>query len=93
MLRPMFQDLHDYYEANETAQALGYKVKKEVGVSAQQVQAVLPEAITEGRNSKDDETEYLQLAYTEVIPLLVAAIKEQQAIITQLQADVTSLKG
>jgi len=30
--------------------------------------------------------------YTEVIPLLVAAIKEQQALITQLQADVAALK-
>ena len=46
---------------------------------AQDVQAVLPEAITEGRNSKDDETEYLNVAYTDVIPLLVAAIKELKA--------------
>ena len=35
----------------------------------------------------------LGLSYTEVIPLLVAAIKEQQAIIAQLQADVATLKG
>jgi hypothetical protein len=34
-----------YYEANEVAQALGYTVKKEVGVSAQEVQAVLPEIV------------------------------------------------
>ena len=34
-----------YYEANETAQALGYEVRREVGVSAQQVQAVLPEVV------------------------------------------------
>jgi hypothetical protein len=53
---------------------------------AQDVQAVLPEAVSEGRNSKDDETEYLQVAYTEVIPLLVAAIKE-------LKAEVDGLKS
>jgi hypothetical protein len=53
---------------------------------AQDVQAVLPEAVSEGRNSKDDETEYLQIAYTEVIPLLVAAIKE-------LKAEIDVLKG
>ena len=35
-----------YYEANETAQKLGYKAKREVGVSAQEVQAVLPEVVT-----------------------------------------------
>ena len=46
---------------------------------AQDVQAVLPEAVTESRNSKDDDTEYLQLSYTDVIPLLVAAIKELKA--------------
>jgi hypothetical protein len=53
---------------------------------AQDLQAVLPEAVSEGRNSKDDETEYLQVAYTEVIPLLVAAINE-------LKAEIDALKG
>ena len=56
---------------------------------AQDVQAVLPEAVT----ALPDEMGTLGLAYTEVIPLLVAAIKEQQALITQLQADVAALKG
>jgi len=60
---------------------------------AQDVQAVLPEAVTEGRNSKDDETEYLQVAYTEVIPLLVAAIQEQQALITALTTRITALEA
>ena len=56
---------------------------------AQDVQAVLPEAVDIGT----DEDKTLFLKYTETIPLLVAAIKEQQAIITQLQADVAALKG
>jgi len=46
---------------------------------AQDVQAVLPEAVF-------DEQGTLMLAYTETIPLLVAAIQEQQALITQLTA-------
>jgi hypothetical protein len=54
---------------------------------AQDVQAVLPEAVVE---NKDGD---LILQYTDTIPLLVAAIKEQQALITQLQADVAALKG
>jgi hypothetical protein len=49
---------------------------------AQDVQAVLPEAIDEEQN----EEKTLSLKYTEVIPLLVAAIKEQQAIIESLKA-------
>ena len=53
---------------------------------AQDVQAVLPEAVF-------DEQGTLMLAYTETIPLLVAAIKEQQALITQLTARITALEG
>jgi hypothetical protein len=56
---------------------------------AQDVQAVLPEAV----KVSEDEIGTLNLSYTEVIPLLVAAIKEQSALITQLQADVAALKG
>jgi hypothetical protein len=54
---------------------------------AQDVQAVLPEAVTTSTLKGDEtNTEYLGVAYTEVIPLLVAAIKEQQAIIESLKA-------
>ena len=56
---------------------------------AQDVQAVLPEAV----NVQEDEIGTLGVQYTDVIPLLVAAIQEQQALITQLQADVAALKG
>ena len=56
---------------------------------AQDVQAVLPEAI----KVSEDEIGTLNLSYTDIIPLLVAAIKEQQAIIEQLKADVAALKG
>lgn len=41
---------------------------------AQDVQAVLPEAVTVGENSQGEEQ--LGLSYTDTIPLLVAAIKE-----------------
>ena len=61
-----------YYEANETAQALGYTVKREVGLSAQEVQAVLPEIVVP---APIDE-KYLTIYYEKVVPLLVEAIKE-----------------
>jgi DNA recombination-dependent growth factor C len=60
------------YEANETAQALGYEVKPEIGLSAQEVQAVLPEVVVP---APIDE-KYLTIHYERVIPLLVEAIKE-----------------
>jgi hypothetical protein len=49
---------------------------------AQDVQAVLPEAVDVGA----DEQQTLSLKYTEVIPLLVKAIQEQQALIQSLTA-------
>lgn len=52
---------------------------------AQDVQAVLPEAV----DVRDDEQGTLGVRYTDTIPLLVAAIKEQQALI-QSQADIIS---
>ena len=60
--------------------------KKTPFLIAQDVQKVLPEAISKS-TIKDDpsETEYLGVSYTEVIPLLVSAIKE-------LKAEVDSLK-
>jgi hypothetical protein len=59
---------------------------------AQDFVDVFPQAVSTFKE-KDDDTEYLGLAYTDTIPLLVAAIKEQQAIIQKLQADVAALKG
>lgn len=61
-----------YYEANEVAQSLGYKVKEEVGLSAQEVQKVLPQIV--GPAPIDEK--YLTINYEKVVPLLVEAIKE-----------------
>ena len=69
------------YEANETAQALGYKVKPEIGLSAQEVQAVLPEVVVP---APIDE-KYLTIHYERVIPLLVEAIKELSREIEDLK--------
>jgi hypothetical protein len=56
---------------------------------AQDVQAVLPEAV----HVQGDEIGTLGLQYTDVIPLLVAAIQDQQALITALTARVEALEG
>ena len=70
-----------YYEANETAQALGYEVKHEVGVSAQEVQAVMPEVVAP---APIDE-QYLTVRYERLVPLLIEAIKAQQVQIDELK--------
>jgi hypothetical protein len=75
-----------YYEANETAQALGYIPVREVGVSAQQVQAVQPEIVVQA--PVDDR--YLTVRYDRLIPLLIEAIKELDG---ELQFIKQQLKG
>jgi hypothetical protein len=56
---------------------------------AQDVQAVFPEAVV--RASKDDDT--LLLQYTDILPLLVKANQEQQALITDLTARIAALEA
>lgn len=70
-----------YFEANETAVALGYQKKREVGVSAQEVQVILPEIIAPA--PIDDK--YMTVRYEKLIPLLIEAIKAQQVQIEELQ--------
>ena len=71
-----------YYEANEVAQSLGYEPIRDVGISAQQVQAVMPEVVAPA--PIDDK--YLTVRYERLVPLLIGAIKE-------LKAEIDMLKG
>lgn len=73
-----------YYQANEIAQSLGYEVKQEVGVSAQQVQAIMPEVVAPA--PIDDK--YLTVRYERLVPLLIEAIKELSAEVKELREKV-----
>ena len=61
--------------------------KHGVGVIAQEVQAVFPEAVDATTPEK------LGVSYTDLIPLLIEAVKEQQATIASLSARLEALEG
>jgi hypothetical protein len=71
-----------HYRANEIAQALGYESIPDVGVSAQQVQSVLPEAVVPA----PIDSKYLTVKYERLIPLLIEAIKELSSKVEVLEA-------
>jgi len=70
-----------HYHASDIAQSLGYDVKDEVGVSAQEVQAVLPQVVVPA----PIDNQYLTVHYERLIPLLIEAIKDQQKQIDELK--------
>jgi hypothetical protein len=60
---------------------------RHVGVIAQEVLKVLPEAVTGGPNSNaGSEDEHYSVAYGNMVALLIEAIKEQQVQIDELKA-------
>lgn len=79
------------YTPNTLAESYGYDInKKLVGLFADEVESVLPEAVRpapfdqdlEG-NSKSGEN-YKTVQYEKIVPLLIEAIKEQQTMINQI---------
>jgi hypothetical protein len=73
-----------YYEPNITAQDLGYQKEMHVGVSAQEVNAIMPEVVAPA----PIDNKYLTVKYERLIPLLIEAIKEQQVQIDELKAQL-----
>ena len=73
----------------------GSNTKPQVGLIAQDLLAVLPEVVVVPETDTDSEgnKKYLGVNYDQVTALLVAAIKEQQALITTLTDRITALEN
>jgi hypothetical protein len=85
------------YIENELARSVGYNnTKQQVGLSAQKVKAVLPEAVAlapfdyerqeDGTMASKSGEDYLTVDYSRLVPLLIEAIKELTAKVEELEA-------
>jgi len=78
-----------YYTPNETAQSLGVDNNGvEVGVSAQEVEAVLPEIIADSVVGKN----YKTVMYERLTPLLIEAVKELTQKVDKLELKLNEME-
>jgi hypothetical protein len=85
-----------YYTQNKLAESFGYNnYEQQVGVIAQEIQEVLPEAVKfapfdremkDGKEVSKSGEEYLTVQYEKLVPLLIEAIKELQERVKRLEA-------
>jgi hypothetical protein len=82
------------YQPNQIAESLGYKKQNEVGVIAQDVERVLPEAVKpapfdimlfENTEISRSGENYKTVQYEKLVPLLIEAIKELNKEVQQLK--------
>jgi len=76
---------HFDWEEDSTNKRLGFK--------AQNLRSVIPEMVMEKAELADDGTPYLTITPDYILPVLVKAIQDQQAIIEALEARITALEG
>jgi hypothetical protein len=82
------------YKPNSIAESLGYKKQNEVGVIAQDVERVLPEAVKpapfdimlfENTEISRSGENYKTVQYEKIVPLLIEAIKELNKQVQELK--------
>ena len=79
-----------YYKWNDTAKEIdstAFKEGIEVGVSAQEIEKVLPEVVTEAPivNTHKLDVDYKTVYYDKIVPLLIEGIKELNKKIRKLE--------
>ena len=78
-----------YYTPNETAQSLGVDNNGlEVGISAQEVEAVLPEIVADSVIGKG----YKTVMYERLTPLLIEAVKELTEKVEKLELRLNEME-
>ena len=91
-----------YFENNDLAKSKGYTdTKKQLGVSAQEVEAVLPEVVglapfdmktlEDGTIVSESGEDYKTVDYAKLVPLLIEGIKELTSEVTTLKQELRFL--
>ena len=82
------------FTPNDLALSYGFKKQKMIGVIAQEVEKVVPEAIkpapfdVDSYNISLSGENYMTVQYEKLVPLLIEAIKEQQNQIEELRSAI-----
>jgi len=82
------------FTENELAKQLGYNNSRtQAGVSAQEIEAVMPEVVKEAPINEGKGTDYKTVQYDRLVPLLIEAVKELSAKVDLQQQEIDRLKG
>jgi hypothetical protein len=83
-----------YYRNNKEANLIGYEGNDlQVGLSAQDVESVLPEIVHPAPLAQALGYDYKTINYDRVVPLLVNAINEQKEIVDEQKEEIEYLKS
>jgi hypothetical protein len=97
-LKYEIENINDAITKIKNIRCVSYKLKdvdteissKRLGVIAQSLVGKLDEVLDYSKKSEEDENKYISVRYSEIIPVLIKSIQEQQAIIEELKATTTS---
>jgi hypothetical protein len=72
---------------------MGLPKTRQLGLIAQDVEKILPELVTELAADTKDGEKYKGLNYTGLIPVLIQAIKDQQAMLAKQEEELEKLRN
>ena len=67
--------------------------RNRIGIIAQSIVGQVDEALDQTKITADDETQYYNVRYQDLIPVLVKGMQEQQTKIQELEARITALEN
>lgn len=93
------------FKTEEFKGKMNFDERSHIGFIAQEIEQVLPELVLDGVNAapqteeerkqgiQSEPIKFKGVDYTGVIPVLVKAVQEQQALIESMRAEIASLKA